>query len=233
MDYEQVVAELESLADPAAAQGMARYGIRGGKVYGVTMPALRRLAKGIGTDHALALRLWTGASRETRILACLVADPKAVDEALMEAWAADFDNWEVCDQCCMGLFERTPYARGKAVEWSARPEEYVKRAGFVLMAHLAVSDKRAPDTVFQAFLPLIQAEAGDPRDQVRKAVSWALRQIGKRNPSLCAEAIAVAEAILAGGIPSARWVATDALRELRSDAVQARLAIRAAHAKES
>ena len=223
MTYEQVLEQLQSLADPQAVAGMARFGITPAQTYGASLPQLRSLARRIGRDHDLALHLWEADVRETRILATIVADPKLVTEDLMEQWAKDFDYWEICDQCCMNLFERIELAYAKALEWSARNEEFVKRAGFVLMARLAVSDKKAADSRFEAFFPPILREAGDERNYVKKAVNWALRQIGKRNLALCSQAIAVAEQMRSMDSPSARWIATDALRELTSEAVQARL----------
>jgi 3-methyladenine DNA glycosylase AlkD len=223
MDSEEVLARLAALGDPAAVAGMARFGITARLAYGVSVPALRALAREIGRDHDLAQSLWTTGVFEACLLAAMVAVPAQVDETLLEGWVLDFDNWAVCDGVCTDLFGRTPWAYDKAVSWSARNEEYVKRAGFVLMARLAVTDKTAPDARFEAFLPIIVREAGDPRDMVRKAVNWALRQIGKRNLALNARAIEVARAI--HGLParSAHWIASDALRELTGDAVQARL----------
>ncbi len=223
MKLTEVIERLESMADPHAAAGMARYGITADSAYGVSIPRLRALAKEIGSDHALALDLWKISNRETRILAGLVGDLAQVDEALMEAWVRDFDSWEVCDQTLMNLFDRTQVAFRKAVAWSLRDEEFVKRAGFVLMARLAVRDKQAEDLVFRAFFPHIRRGAGDERNFVSKAVNWALRQIGKRNLALNRAAIAEAESIRALDSRAARWVAGDALRELRSDAVQERL----------
>ena len=219
----EIVKRLKSLGDAKAVEGMARFGITAETVYGVSMPRLRALAKDIGIDHARALALWRIPNRETRILAALTADRGQVTEALMEGWVLDFDSWEVCDQTLLNLFDRTPFARAKAVEWSLRDEEFVKRAGYVLMARLATVDKKAEDAVFRVFLPHIRRGAGDERNFVRKAVNWALRQIGKRNLSLNRDAIAEAEAIQQLGSRAARWIAKDALSELRSEAVQARL----------
>ncbi len=223
---DDILQHLQSLADPDALEGMARYGIGTQRALGVRIPHLRKLAKRIGTDHALAGQLWDAAYRETRILASMVDDPAQVTEAQAEAWAADFADWEVCDQCCMNLLAYVPFARRKAVEWTARDEEFVKRAGFVLMARLAVSEKKAGDETFEAFLPIIVRESGDDRSAVKKAVNWALRQIGKRNLALNARAIAVAEDIARMDEGAARWVASDALRELTSDKVQERLRAR-------
>ena len=218
------MARLEALADPTAVEGMARYGITAKQVYGVSMPHLRLLAKEIGKDHALAERLWQDGSREARILASLVDLPRMVSEEQAERWASDFDNWEVCDQCCLNLLSRSALAHAKALAWCARPEEFVKRAGFVLMARLALASERAPDESYLPFLAAIAREAGDGRNFVKKAVNWALRQIGKRNRTLNARAIALARELKESQSPAARWVGSDALRELASEAVQARLA---------
>jgi len=223
MTCEEILARLAAQGDPATVAGMARFGITARLAYGLSVPALRALAREIGRDHDLAQALWTTGIFEARLLAAMVAVPARMDEALLEGWVLDFDNWAVCDGVCTDLFGRTPWAYDKAVAWSARSEEYVKRAGFVLMARLAVTDKQAPDARFEAFLPIIEREAGDPRPLVRKAVNWALRQIGKRNLALNARAIEVAHAV--HGLPgrSAHWIATDALRELTGARVQARL----------
>jgi 3-methyladenine DNA glycosylase AlkD len=219
----ETVAELESLANPANVLGMARYGISSKNTLGVSIPRLRSMAKRIGTDHALALELWASGIHEARILAALVDDPADVTEAQLERWARDFDSWDVCDGVCSNLFDRTPFAHRKAVAWSARREEFVKRAGFVLMAALAVHDKRSPDSRFMKYLPLIEREAADERNFVKKAVNWALRQIGKRSPALNRAAIAAAKRIRTCDSKAARWIAADALRELESEAVQRRL----------
>lgn len=225
----EIIDELRALADPSQLDGMARFGINTERSLGaISMKTLRTLAKRIGRDHDLALALWDTGIREARLLACPVDDPAAVTEEQMEAWATDFDSWELVDTCCGNLFDKTPFAYAKAVEWSSREEEFVKRAAFALMAWSAVHDKRAPDSVFIDLLPIIEREAGDPRNFVRKAINWALRQIGKRTLALNAAAIETAERILADGPRSARWVASDALRELQSDAVQRRLRTRAA-----
>jgi 3-methyladenine DNA glycosylase AlkD len=224
MKSREVISELRSRANPADLEGMARFGIVTKRALGgSSIPYLRWLAKQLGKDHRLAAELWASRIHEARILAGLVDDPAAVTEAQMEAWAAEFDSWDVVDGVCGSLFDKTPFAYGKAVEWSSRREEFVKRAAFALMAMLAVHDKQAEDGNFEPFLPIIERESGDPRNFVRKAVNWALRQIGKRNRALNAKAIATAERIHARGVRSAKWVASDALRELRSNAVQAKL----------
>jgi 3-methyladenine DNA glycosylase AlkD len=225
-DFTTILAKLEAQRDESAAAGMARYGITGTVVYGVKIPALRQMAKAIGRNHALAQELWATDNRETRILASLIDDPKQVGEAQMERWVVDIDSWEVCDQVCSNLFGRTPHAYAKAVTWSNRPEEFVKRAGFVLMARLAHKDMKTSDADLLALLPLIEREAADERNFVKKAVNWALRDIGKRNLALNAAAIATAERLIAQESRSARWNGNDARRELTSEAVAARLAKR-------
>ena len=179
------------------------------------MPELRKLAQG-KEDHALAEQLWQTGIHEARILAGLVDDPVQVTGEQMERWAGDFNSWDLCDQVCLNLFRRSPLAIEKAVSWSERPEEYVKRASFVLMATLAVHAKKANDEVFLAFLPIIQYASTDERNFVKKAVNWALRQIGKRNPDLRQAAIQAAMQIQEIDSRSARWIAADALKELQS-----------------
>jgi 3-methyladenine DNA glycosylase AlkD len=218
-----ILRELRALGSAENVAGMARYGIRSTKVYGVSTPALVELARRAGRSHQLALDLWQTGVLEARCVAALVDDPALVTEAQMERWASDFDHWAVCDQVCNKLFDKTPFAWKNAVRWSRRREEYVKRAGFVLMATLAVHDKRAPDARFLALLPIIEREATDERNYVRKAVNWALRQIGKRNARLNRAAIGAARRIKAIDSKSARWIASDALREIAGEPVQARL----------
>jgi 3-methyladenine DNA glycosylase AlkD len=219
----RILKKLKFLSNPKAVEGMARFGINPENTYGISIPTLRSLAKEIGMDHALAQELWASEIHEARILASMMDESSKVTEEQMEAWAKDFDSWDVCDQCCMNLFEKTEFAYRKCVEWSSRDEEFVKRAGFVLMARLAVSDKKAGDEKFTNFLPIIKMEAVDERNYVKKAVNWALRQIGKRNPNLNRMAIRAAEEIQEIDSRSARWIASDALRELTSEEVQQRL----------
>jgi 3-methyladenine DNA glycosylase AlkD len=226
MECEEVLERLKSLANPEAVAGMARYGISTQNTLGVSVPALRRMAREIGRDHLLAQRLWSSGVHEARILASMVDDPRMVTEQQMEQWAADFDSWDVCDQCCGSLFDKTEFAYRKAVEWAARDEEFVKRAGFALVAWLAFHDKRAPDEAFLEFLPVIKRESVDGRNYVKKAVNWALRHIGKRNAALNIMAIQTAKEIQATGSKPATWIASDALRELTSEKVRERLGLR-------
>lgn len=203
---------------------MARFGINPDRALGVRIPDLRWLAKQVGTDHSLALGLWKTGIHEARILASMIDDPGAVTERQMESWAGDFDSWDLCDQCCGNLFDRTPFAYGKAVEWASRDEEFIKRAGFALMAWAAVHDKSADNRAFLEFLPVIERQANDDRNFVKKAVNWALRQIGKRNRRLNRAAVATARRLAKrADARAARWIGTDAVRELTSEPVRARL----------
>ena len=226
MQLEQILEQLKALSDPKAVEGMARFGINPENTYGVSIPNLRNMAKQVGQNRQLAQQLWDSQIHEARILASMVDDPQQVTDEQMENWVEDFDSWDVCDQCIMNLFEKTKFAYEKAVEWSSRKEEFVKRAGFVLMARTAVSHKKASDDKFLAFLPIIQRESGDSRNYVKKAVNWALRQIGKRNLALNKAAIQTATEIKELDSKSARWIASDALRELTSEAVQKRLSLK-------
>ncbi len=223
MDAAAILADLRSHANPDNVAGMARFGINPQNTLGISIPYLRSLAKRAGRSQAMAEALWASQIHEARILASLVAEPRQVSEALLEAWVLDFDSWDVCDQVCSNLFDRTPYAWSKAHAWPARPEEFVRRAGFVLMAALASHDKKATDEQFAALLPHILQYAGDERNFVKKAVNWALRGIGKRSLRLNALAVETARQLQDSPARAARWVASDALRELTSEPVQARL----------
>jgi 3-methyladenine DNA glycosylase AlkD len=214
MTSAELLRRLRALANPANVAGMARYGINSRTALGVSIPALRALAKSTGRDHALALELWASGVHEARILAGLVAEPTRLTAAQMERWVKDFDSWDVCDQVCSNCFDQTPFAYAKAFAWSERPEEFVKRAGFVLMACLAVHDKQASDRTFLKFLPVIERESRDARNFVRKAVNWALRQIGKRSPSLRKPALALARRLAASTDKTAHWIGRDAAAEL-------------------
>jgi 3-methyladenine DNA glycosylase AlkD len=223
MDLQAALAQLHALGNPANVEGMARFGIRARKALGVPTPELRRLARQIGKDHRLARQLWATEILDARALASLIDDPGQVTEKQMERWVKQFDSWAICDACCSNLFDKTAFAYRKVVEWSARKEEFVKRAGFVLMAALAVHDKKTGDQDFIQFLPIVEREVTDERNFVRKAVNWALRQIGKRNWALNRRAIQTAQTVRSLNSRSARWIAADALRELTSKAVQQRL----------
>ena len=223
MRRNEVLHRLKAWSDPRAVEGMARFGINPRRTYGISIPKLRWLAKEVGTDHALAQALWASGIHEARILAGMIDDPGRVTSAQMERWVRQFDSWDVCDQVCMNLFDKTPLAHARALAWSRREAEFVKRAGFALMACLAWHDKSASDAAFLKFLPPIRRGAADERNFVKKAVNWALRQIGKRNRALNRAAIEAAREIQKLGAKSAKWIAADALRELQSAAVRKRL----------
>jgi 3-methyladenine DNA glycosylase AlkD len=218
------------MADPTRLEGMARYGIDTSTALGLSVTELRGVAKELGRDHDLAAALWATGIHEARMLATLVDEPARVTEAQMDAWVADLGSWDLCDGACGNLFDRTPFWREKAVEWSARTPEFEKRAGFALMAWAAVHRKDEPDATFAAFLPIVEAEAADDRVYVRKAVNWALRQIGKRSRGLHPQALRAARRISKQDARSARWIASDAIRELESPAVRERIRARAADA---
>ena len=218
-----ILKRLRSLANPRNVEGMARFGISPRNTLGISVNDLRRIAKEIGRDHSLAQQLWKSGVHEARILAVLIDDCRRVTEQQMERWLKDIDSWDVCDGCSYHLFDKTPFAYRKSMEWSRRKEEFVKRAAFAMMAALAVHDKEARDAKFLKFLPPIRRESTDERNFVKKAVNWALRQIGKRNVALNKAAIKTAQEIREIDSPSARWIAADALRELKSEAVQRRL----------
>ena len=223
MQYGDILQKLKSLSNPKAIEGMAEYGITPEETYGVSIPNLRKIAKETGIDHELAQQLWASSIRETRILASRIDAPEMITEEQMESSVKDFDYWEICDQCCQNLFEKTKFAYQKAIEWSSNDKEFIKRAGFVLMARLAFKDKGVEDKQFEEFLQIINREACDSRNFVKKATNWALRQIGKRNLNLNRKAIETAEEIQKIDSRSARWIASAAIRELTSKAVQERL----------
>jgi 3-methyladenine DNA glycosylase AlkD len=206
-------------------EGMRRFGISSPRVFGVSMTTMRPLVKSLGRDHALALALWQSGWLEARVLASFVDDPAQVTRRQMDAWASEFDNWAVCDSACIHLFDRTPHAWLKVRAWSGRKPEFVRRAAFATLAGLAIHDKAAPDAAFLAAFELIDAAADDERTYVKKAVNWSLRQMGKRNRRLQRAALATAERLSARPEASARWIGRDALRELRSAAVERRLTL--------
>lgn len=213
MTAEEIVVRLKSQANPKNVEGMARFGISSKNILGISIPYLRKLAKGVGKNHTLAQELWECGIHEARILAGFIDDPKEVTQKQMDAWVSDFDSWDVCDQVCSSLFDKTPFAFEKAHKWAEDKREFVRRAGFAMMACLAVHDKKAEDEKFIQFFPPIKKYATDERNFVKKAVNWALRQIGKRNGNLLKQARILAEEIRKLPSPTARWVAGDALRE--------------------
>lgn len=223
MALADVLAWLRAHGTARHREGMARYGIRSPEMFGVSITAMRPLAARLGTDHDLAAALWSSGWLEARILAASVDDPSRVTIRQMEQWVRAFDNWAVCDGVCLHLFSRTPGRWSRVEAWCARSPEFVRRAGCALLAALAVHDKAASDDQFLACLPALERIAGDERPMVKKGVSWALRQAGKRNLALNGAAIAIAARLADSGAGPARWVGRDAVRELRSTAVQARL----------
>jgi 3-methyladenine DNA glycosylase AlkD len=220
---EEALEKLKAAARPDRLEGMARYGMRTERRLGVAVPEMRRIAKELGRDHDLARDLWRTGNAEAQIVAAMIDEPAKVTEEQMEEWVGDIDSWDVCDQVCMNLFEKTPFALDKVGEWAEREEEFVRRAAFALIACIAWHDKEAPDERFVQLFPLIRRAATDERNYVKKAVNWALRHIGKRNAALNREALSLAREIRVIDSRAARWIAADAIRELESDAVQRRL----------
>ncbi len=218
-----VLDKLQSKAQPEQLKGMAKYGMVVEQRLGVSVPDMRKLAKEIGRDHKLALDLWRTGVAEARIVAGMVGDPAKLTEEQMEEWVKGINSWDVCDQVCDNLFEKNQLAWKKIVDWSEREEEFVKRTAFSLIACLAWHDKKASDEKFIELLPVIMRGATDERNFVKKAVNWALRNIGKRNLNLNRAAINAAKEIQRLDSKAARWIAADAIRELESDAIQSRL----------
>jgi 3-methyladenine DNA glycosylase AlkD len=218
-----VLDKLQSKARPEQLRGMAKYGMTVEQRLGVSVPDMRKLAKEIGRDHKLALDLWRTGVAEARIVAGMVGDPAKLTEEQMEDWVKGINSWDVCDQVCMNLFEKNQLAWKKIIDWSERKEEFVKRTAFSLIACLAWHDKKASDEKFIELLPVIMRGATDERNFVKKAVNWALRNIGKRNIKLNEAAINTAKEIQRLDSKAAHWIAADAIRELESDAIQSKL----------
>ena len=223
MDYDEIITTLKSLKNLENVKGMARYGINTTNTLGISIYQLRPLAKQIGTNHTLALRLWESQIHEARLLGCFIDDPAKVTSEQMDAWAADFDSWDICDQACTSLFDRTPLAHVKVFQWADQEKEFVRRGAFSLIAGLAVHDKTATDQQFEDYLTLCITTATDERNYVKKAVNWALRNIGKRNILLNKKALQTARKIQNIDSKSARWIASDAIRELSSAKTQKRI----------
>lgn len=223
MTLDEIMQTLRNYQNPKSIAGMARFGINPDNNYGVPMPILRSVAKVIGKDHGLALQLWSTGNHEARILASMVEELSCITEAQIESWVKDFNSWDVCDQCCSNLLDKTPYAVQKVFEWTRREEEFVKRAGFVLMATLSVHNKKMINEDFEEFFPVIYREATDNRNFVRKAVNWALRQIGKRSRTLNSCALEWTEKIALIDSKAARWIAADAKKELTSEKILKRI----------
>jgi len=220
LEVDEIIEKLEKLSKPEELEGMKRFGINPENTYGIRMPVLKKIAKEYKNNHELAMDLWKIDTRETRIIASLVDVPEMVSPEQMDKWADEFSYWELCDQCCINLFRKTEHAYDKIIEWTESEKEFVKRAGFALIAVLAVHDKKQNDQTFIDLLKLVKREARDERNFVKKAVNWALRQIGKRNNVLNKEAIATAYEIDKIDSISAHWIAKDALRELTSEKVK-------------
>ncbi|MCK5026085.1 MAG: DNA alkylation repair protein [Nanoarchaeota archaeon] len=222
---DDIIKELKKLSVPNRKADFLRFGINIDNALFIQMPVLRDIAKSVGKNHKLVEDLWNTGIHEARIIACLIDEPDKVTEKQMEKWVKDFNSWDICDQCCNNLFRKTRFAHQKAVEWSSREEEFVKRAGFVMMAVLAVHDKKSEDNVFLKFLEIAKKESTDERNFVKKAVNWAIRQIGKRNELLNQKATAICHQIEKKDSKSSKWIAKDALRELNSEEVKKRLHI--------
>lgn len=221
---QEIIKKLKSFNNPKNVAGMARFGITPkAKALGVPMPILRKLAKEIGRDHTLAQQLWQSGIHEAKILASMVDEPNKITSVQMDKWTRGFDSWDVCDQVCMNLFFNHSLAFKKCATWPVNKSEFIRRAGFALMACAAFKNKQAKDSDFIKFFPLIKKYATDERNYVRKAVNWALRQIGKRNLALNEKSIRLANEIAKIDSKSARWIAGDALRELQSEVVKNRL----------
>ncbi len=193
---------------------MARFGINPKNTLGVSVPNIRKIAKEAGKDHQLAQALWQTGIHEAKILASMVDEVEKVTAKQMDDWITKFDSWDVCDQVCLNLFDKTGIAFQKAIAWTKNKKEFERRAGFALMSCLAWHDKNAPDEKFLKFFPAIKLAVTDERNYVKKAVNWALRQIGKRNKNLRTQAIKLAQQIQKIDSRSAKWIAADALREL-------------------
>lgn len=215
MTSKEIISHLKKHSSPKDKKGMARFGINSKYALGVRIPVLRNLAKKIGKNHKLAQDLWKTKIHEARILAGMIDEAGKITGKQMDEWIKGFNSWDLCDQCCANLFDKLPVAWKKAIEWTKRKEEFERRAGFALMACLAWHDKKASDKEFLKFFPIIKKYSTDERNFVKKAVNWALRQIGKRNKNLRKQAIKTAEEILKIDSKSAKWIAKDALRELK------------------
>jgi len=220
---EDILKTFKSKSRPDQLLGMARYGISTDKRFGIAIPCLRKLAKGIGKNHQLALELWKTGYAEAKILAAMIDEVDKVTEEQMEDWVKDIDSWDICDQTCMNLFEKTPFVIEKIHDWSVREEEFVKRAAYALIACLAWHDKEVSDQKFIDLFPIIKQGATDDRNYVKKAINWAIRNIGKRNLNLNKEAIKLSKKIQKIDSKPARWIASNALKELESEKVQERL----------
>jgi 3-methyladenine DNA glycosylase AlkD len=223
MKFEDIIKKLESLSDQDAVKGMARFGINPRNNLGVSIYKLRQIAKEIGKDHELAIKLWNSDIHDARLLACFIDNPNKITSEQMNLWAKDFDSWDICDQVCTSLFDLNSLAWTKVFKWAKRDEEFVKRGAFALIAGLSVHNKRASDEKFERFFPIIKKHSTDNRNYVKKSVNWALRNIGKRNLRLNKKAIDLSKDILKIDSNTAKWIARNALKELTSIKIQNRL----------
>jgi 3-methyladenine DNA glycosylase AlkD len=222
VNHNEILARLRSMGSENDRQGMARFGINTEHALGISIYELRKVAREIGTNHELALQLWATGVHEARILASYIDDPAQLTAEQLETWVADFDSWDLCDQVC-GLFEQTPFVHRKIIEWSRREEEFVRRAAFAMIAGLAVHDRQLSNSVFEQYFRLIVESSTDERRYVKKAVNWALRNIGKRNPVLNQRATMIAVHLKQSKSRSARWIGSNAYLELTGEKVQSRL----------
>jgi len=221
MTYNEIIECLYDLKDPEKVIFKEKkFGIVSTNSLGIYHKELKIIAKEIGRDNELAIQLFDSGIYEGRLLCSKMFKPKDVTEPLMEKWVKTFENWEICDSFCMGLFAKSKFALAKILEWTERASEFEKRAGFAIMAAYCMADKKSDNELFEQFFPIIKREANDERLYVKKAVNWALRNIGKRNIDLNEMAIDVANEILEFDSKSAKWIAKDALRELQKDGVR-------------
>lgn len=212
----EILRRLKAQGSAENVAGMARFGITVRNAYGVPTGPLEAMARELGRNHGLARELWATGNREARIVSTYIADPKALTRSEMDRWVRDFDSWDICDGCAIHLFRKSPFAWERALKWAVQKREFVRRAGFAMIATLAVHDKQAPDETFLEVLPLIEQTAEDDRNFVKKAVNWALRQIGKRNAALSVAAMQVAERLAQSENRTARWIGKDAIRDINA-----------------
>jgi len=223
MEYQEVIKKIKSLRNPENVKGMVRYGINPRNNLGVSIYKMRPIAKEIGRNHDLAIKLWNSDIHDARLLACFIDDPDKLTSEQMDSWAKDFDSWDICDQTCTSLFDLNPLAWKKVFEWAEQDEEFVKRGAFALIAGLSVHDKKASDKKFEQFFPIIKKHSIDERNYVKKAVNWALRNIGKRNLNLNKKTIELSKNILTINSKTAKWIARDAIRELSTEKIQKKI----------
>ncbi|MBD0416155.1 DNA alkylation repair protein [Oryzicola mucosus] len=221
-----IVAHLQTLRSEENIVGMARFGIRTETALGISNPDLRGIARAVKRNHARALHLWDSDIREARLLGLYTADPAQTNEALARQWADAFNSWEIVDTAA-DLFVEAELHRSLIEEFAADEREFVRRTAFAMIAGAAVHLKREPDATFIGWLPLIERHSSDERNFVRKAVNWALRNIGKRNRACHAEAVTLARRLAASSGKAARWIGSDAVRELTSAKMLERLSKKA------